>query len=323
MAWIDQVDQQGQVWLVNWDNAYRILRSCVRAEATLKHARTVSERMFFLGPRHTRVEIDWNMVRAETDQKVQTLWPQFFNSVASSMATGREMLLDARRRAIAANQTIEARQKSSHAQSLQSMDSAVFHGECAVEVFKFIRDFSAGVLVTGATLVAGGAAAGIALAGGGLMKGVAKYQDTGNIGASIAEGSTEIVFGLIKAKSFMVGAERTRGGDIIMLVIGVKLSVGVEWGKAVLEGRSTAEALAYALGKVGLTKAFGTIPLDRMGFLGRVVMRNRDVATTVQASLSSIAAKKATGAAIQWAGAQPKPPTPAMMDAGVPPGSSL
>jgi hypothetical protein len=72
--------------------------------------------------------------------------------------------------------------------NMQRIDQAVKDYDADIRIARWIRDTSADGLMVGASVMSGGAATSL-LAGGSFLKGEAKFQDSGSIGAAVLEGA--------------------------------------------------------------------------------------------------------------------------------------
>jgi hypothetical protein len=120
--------------------------------------------------------------------------------------------------------------------NMRNINQAVDDYQSAVDVSKFVRDTSADGLMVGASVMSGGAAVAV-MGAGSFLKGEAKFQDTGSVGAGVMEGAGSFVFAYVKlGKSFSFKQ------DMVLALIqapyksATELVGGASLGKAALSG---------------------------------------------------------------------------------------
>lgn len=98
-------------------------------------------------------------------------------------------------------------------QNMANINDAVEDYEAHVETAKLVRDLSAEGLMVGAAVLSGGAAVTV-LGAGSFLKGTAKFQDTGSIGAGLMEGAGSFVFGYVK-----LGKKFSLKQDVVLAIV--------------------------------------------------------------------------------------------------------
>jgi hypothetical protein len=228
---------------IDWSIVRRLVRSHYLAYHQLNYGRVVSlsdshwyNPMSWSLPDVSQIEVDWDMVhsRAESDADVET----------------RDMAAQAKTNAAAVAQRLEAmidtaaRNRESFIDwmgvvqtgNMRSISEAVDAYDSQIEIAKFVRDTSADGLMVGASVMSGGAALGV-MAGGSMLKGEAKFQDTGSVGAGVLEGAGSFVFAYVK-----LGKTFSFKQDMLLALVqapykaGTELVGGATVGKAVLSG---------------------------------------------------------------------------------------
>jgi hypothetical protein len=145
------------------------------------------------------------------------------------------------------------------------INEAVSKYDMAIEGAKITRDASIDTLVVGATVATGGTGGAlIAIAGGaGTAKGLAKYQDTNNVGAAMITGTVGAMTTLLKipADKMPKGAEKI-GTEAVIVFLDVVGDVGSD----MATGKSVQDALTDAtikqVASLGIGKAGDKIKVE-------------------------------------------------------------
>lgn len=166
-------------------------------------------------------------------------------------------------------------QRSASHETFANIELSVARGETGLAIAKQVRDLSATTLVVGSSVMTGGAAVAV-LGGGSVLRGVSKYQTSGNIGSAVLSATGSFVVGAIplgggslKAGASLaarVGGESIRYGErAALIVVGAQLDAQFEGATALIEGRSAREALRAAATRFGIDLISGGIGtgLDR------------------------------------------------------------
>jgi hypothetical protein len=121
--------------------------------------------------------------------------------------------------------------------NMHKISEATEDYEGQVELLRFVRDTSADGLMVGASIMSGGAAGFAALRAGSILKGVAKWQDSGSIAAGILEAEGSLVFGCVR-----LGKKFSFKGDMVIALFqsayktGTELVAGSTMKKALISG---------------------------------------------------------------------------------------
>lgn len=231
---------------IDWSVVRRLVRSYYLAYHQLNYAQevTLSDSHWYNPlswslPDVSHIEVDWEAVRrrtdADTDAEMRDLTRQAQSNAAAVAYSVKSMIGTA------------AKNKESfidwmgdvQTQNMKNIDKAVDDYQSHIEVAQFVRDTSADGLMVGASLMSGGAA--LALMGAGsTLKGTAKFQDTGSVGAAVMEGAGTFVFAYVKlGKSFSFKQDMILALVQAPYVAGTELVGGSTVGKAALRGALT------------------------------------------------------------------------------------
>jgi hypothetical protein len=228
---------------IDWSVIRRLVRSHYLAYHQLNYGQEVTlsdshwyNPMSWSLPDVSHIEVDWDAVRrrtdADTDDDMQDITRQAQSNAAAVVYRVESMIETA------------ARNKESfidwmgdvQTQNMQNINRAVDDYQSHIEVARFVRDTSVDGLMVGASIMSGGAAVAV-MGAGSTLKGTAKFQDTGSVGAAVMEGAGSFVFAYVKlGKSFSFKQ------DMILALVqapykaGTELVGGASVGKAVLSG---------------------------------------------------------------------------------------
>jgi hypothetical protein len=298
MAWQFVLDGQNKEWAVDVDAMYALVRANVRAVETRKRATVKRTSEGFWAPTIASVEIDYTGLREFVDTESKRWWADTTKRLAA--LPGEQVVQDLtllRQETDAKTRDLEKIQRAAMAETQKEIEGVVSAGENAVEVLQVVRDVCATTLVAGATVLSGGAALAALGAGAGL-KSASKYQDTGNVGAAVIEGTSTMVIGMIgiAGKGVQVASDKR-----VLLIVGSALDGAFDGTKALIDGQSGAVALEVAVAKFGLSVAGGALPIDKLANWQQLVIN-----TAV-----GVATDKATGAIPpKPKGLPPTPPAP-------------
>jgi hypothetical protein len=228
---------------IDWSVVRRLVRSYYIAYHQLNYGREVTlsdsrwyNPMSWSLPDVSQIEVDWDAVRraadADTDDDLRSMRAQ-----AKTDPAGVAYRLESMIEAAARNKEAFVDWMGNiQTQNMHSIDEAVDAYESKIEIAKFVRDSSADGLMVGASVMSGGAALAV-MGAGSMLKGEAKFQDTGSVGAGVMEGAGSFVFAYVK-----LGKAFSFKQDMVLALVqasyktGTELVGGAAVGKATLSG---------------------------------------------------------------------------------------
>lgn len=250
-------DKKGKLYYYNKDNIQQVCNAWAKNAALVRYKRA-QHSMPFGGKMFTLELPDWvkDTTSAKADNLAHEIRRIFHNQGAETAIQQLNSIRNQTKKYLQTYFETVEQVNTDNAGYIKKMDNGVFWS-------KLTRDLSASALVVGAGMIAASAAAAaaavaegatvvtaagatytnaaIALTGGSALKGVAKFQDTGNIGAAGIEFICEMGVGLLgfgaasKAEQLMVvlfakmPAEATKslvGGDSLTQVAVATLAEG-------------------------------------------------------------------------------------------------
>ncbi len=153
----------------------------------------------------------------------------------------KEELFDIERAGRDAAEALKKKQKQATRRSMRNINDKVEAWGAAVEVAKFTRDASVDVILVTGGVMSGGTA--LALGGtGSLLKGVYKYQDTGNVAASVMESTVSFVTFVIPSPD----AGMSKGMARTLLFTKTTVEFSGKTAVGLVEGKSLGEATLSA-----------------------------------------------------------------------------
>ncbi|MDZ4391871.1 hypothetical protein [Cypionkella sp.] len=271
MPWTVVVDAQGQRWGVNKEGVYLMLRAALRAEKIKARSKITSVDNGFLMPTTFLFETDWSGLRADVDEETNTFYLDAAGRLARDPASMRANLLGMIGRGRSDFNAVEGMRRRATRQSSESISNNVSGWETALAVAQFTRDTSATILVVGAGLLSGGAAFGV-LGAGSVLRGTATYQDTGNVGAAVINGSGTFIVGMVG----IAGANPAlmRSEQLQLMFVGSGLQGGVQGAQSLVEGKTPKQALQQAAVSAGFNLLGSAVggKIENMSFSTRLVV---------------------------------------------------
>jgi hypothetical protein len=228
---------------IDWSVVRRLVRSHYLTYHQLNYAQevTLSDSHWYNPlswslPDVSNIEVDWDTVKrktdADTDKELQDLTKQAHSNAAAVAYRVKSMIETAAKNKEAFIDWMGDVQT----QNMKNINKAVDDYQSHIDLARFVRDTSADGLMVGASVMTGGAALAV-MGAGSTLKGTAKFQDTGSVGAAVMEGAGSLMFACVKlGKSF--GFKQ----DMILALIqapykaGTELVGGSTLGKAALSG---------------------------------------------------------------------------------------
>ena len=223
------------LYAVDWEILMRICRSAVRARSTVSNAKRNVESPW-IGADVVTLDVNWEQVRVEVERDSKAVYQNMVNEARTSMSRAAAFMQRMVAETKYYNDEFRRRQREASDQTMKNVDKSVNRLETTVDVLKGIRDFSAEFLVVSAGAFTGGAGLALGAGGGALLKGSAKWEDTGNFGAGVLTASTELLFTVIPVKFRADGMSRA-GRQVAGLII-AHIKPGVEIVKSVYEGKT-------------------------------------------------------------------------------------
>ncbi|MFQ5515735.1 MAG: hypothetical protein ACE5FG_15095 [Myxococcota bacterium] len=232
-------------YVVDWDTVAALVKSHQTAKLQMESAQTkkASETRWWNPfswsmPDVEWVEVDWDRVRDMSQVMSAIEVVNLINRSERNMRTEANHLRDMVRETGRVKERFLNRLHSAQQRNSREIEKSVQSYETQIGAAKFVRDTSAGTLMVGATFLSGGAAAAVVGVSSGL-KGVAKFQDTGSLGAATLEATGNMIFWFIPVKAKASGAELSKLGEGVLLVV----EAGWETGTSLVEGKTLVEAL--------------------------------------------------------------------------------
>ena len=255
--WVRYTKSDG-IWEINIPNLEFFMRSCAHADAVLKNSTTNTE-FVALGPDLTTVDVNWPAARNDRDESAAATLQEFYDRLDATRSGRilRELLVTMKVRSDANDRAYLEKVRRAQKQTNINIESSVATGKAVESVAVFARDASATVLLTGATVMTGGAILPLVgvLAAGTSLKFVAKYQDTGDVEAASYTATGELALTLIG-----IGAAKLAISQPLRTVIALVGSTGSAGGIAVLEGKDAVDKMSgKAAGGVADRVAFRSI----------------------------------------------------------------
>ena len=308
MPWTVVVDVQGQRWGVNKEGVYLMLRAALRAEKIKARSQITSVENGFLMPTTYLFETDWSGLRADVDQETNTFYLDAAERLSRDPGGMRSNLLGMMARGRSDFNAVEAMRRRATRQSSESISNNVTGWETALAVAQFTRDTSATILVVGAGLLSGGAAFGV-LGAGSVLRGTATYQDTGNVGAAVINGSGTFIVGMVGIAGGNPALMRSE--QIQLMFVGSGLQGGVQGAQSLVEGKTPKQALRQAAVSAGFNLLGSAVGgrIENMSFSTRLVVGgvidttgNALTAATVPTPAPQAIARPAVAGNLDYAG---------------------
>jgi hypothetical protein len=228
---------------IDWSVVRRLVRSHYLTYHQLSYAQevTLSDSRWYNPlswsmPDVSNIEVDWDTVHrktdSDTDQELKELTKQAQSNAAAVAYRVKSMIETA------------AKNKESfidwmgdvQTQNMKSINKAVDEYQSHIDLARFVRDTSADGLMVGASVMTGGAALAV-MGAGSTLKGTAKFQDTGSVGAAVLEGAGSLMFACVKlGKSFSFKQDMMLALIQAPYKTGTELVGGSTLGKALLSG---------------------------------------------------------------------------------------
>lgn len=258
--WISIRDKAARNWHLNSAGLTTFTRQYVYAELLNEKSQVVrkTERIDLSfgikvnGPELVSVETDFDAIRKARDVRSHVLHKKLNHLIQDNGKKAFDELVQMRLHLKRNQDELRRKQQVASAETMSNVNRLVAKAKCGEEVATVVRDLSATVLVVGAAFLTGGAAAGV-LGTGSALKGVGKYEESGNIGAGVLEASGTFVVGLINVAPALAESGKAvtlaqrwapAAGEtsVAILLIGAQTDAALEVGKSAIDGASAKEA---------------------------------------------------------------------------------
>jgi hypothetical protein len=262
MAYIEVPSTDG-LYMIDYDLVNRILHDSYYLQGKYLGSEVIPEKEGWGLPETYFVKVPYKASRvyAETMRSSYDVagriasFMQGLNGNSSQLPTGdriesfKHRLHEIERAGRESAQKLKQRQDDASRRSMRNINKKVDQWGTAVEVAKFTRNASADVLLVGGSVVTGGSATLALGAAGSIFKGAAKYQDTGNLAASVVEANVSFVTFFIPGPKD--GMSKAMARTLIFTKAKTEFAGGTAVGLA--EGKDLAEAAVSS----GVDVAFG------------------------------------------------------------------
>lgn len=257
-------------YFVHKDLASRIVYDHFFNKYCFINSRTVkTERSMFLPDSH-HYEVDVDRATAEAKREVDLFWHtralrrfaddwkncQSIQIRGSDLLGLREQLYAMQDMSKWYKAELKKKQQAAFSRTMQEIDRYVDGWETATEVAKFVRDVSVDAMLVSASVVSGGAAAALA-AGGSVLKGVGKWEDTGSFTAGAITAGVSFIVVVIPDGDKIAHLGGTTARALFFTKASTNIVGGI--GVGVLEGKSLEQATFESAMDVGLSTAAGAL----------------------------------------------------------------
>lgn len=217
-------------------------------------------------PEIQTVDTDWEKVASSTHRAVANQMADYRKRSALHM---RDIAYDVKQKleqTHSMKRDLKSWLRDIQKDNIAAMQAAENSYTGLVEACRFVRDTSTDIVAVGSTIATGGAAVGL-LAGGSMLKGVYKYQDTGRLGASILQGTGSMLLGAFKIKA---APTLSKSGEYVLIVAqgalegATALASGKSFGDAVAKGTikiATASGAKWAFDREFVKNLFKHMPV--------------------------------------------------------------
>jgi hypothetical protein len=254
--WIPFTDpRSNQVWQISQEGLYLLCRANARANLIIDNSSVETHDGGLVNPNTFLVQTDWDSVRKSTDSATLTLFNDAETRIAIDGVANMVINLAALRlETTQKTKALESMQAKAQSDTFFSINATINGLEVAEDFAKFVRDASATALLAGAAVLTGGVALEV-VAGASALKGVATFQDTGNVGAAVVQATGTFVVGALPIKAPGVVFSSAQDKILVFVASGMDgMFTGVE---AVAEGKSGSIALKQAAARAGLDALVG------------------------------------------------------------------
>jgi hypothetical protein len=301
MPW--QFIQNGNTqFAIDWDIVRRILKTYYTALYQLNYGQVVklSDSSWYNPfswslPEISNIEVDWDMVRRDAQGNIASDLVYFRGLAQSNAAEGARLLGGMIDDAASFKEEFVDWMGDVQTENMHAINKSVDDYDSQIKIAQFVRDSSNDGLMVGASLMSGGTATAF-LGAGSFLKGTAKFQDTGCVGAAVMEGVGSFGFAYVK-----LGKKFSFDQDMALAVLqanwkmGTELAAGDSAGKVALSGglKLTGPVVDQAF-KIGP----GRTIFDRIA-LPIVVDYGKDLGDGVFKSVTPELASKLAGKIVQ------------------------
>lgn len=266
MPWTYYSDDRGRKWQINQLGLWLLVRQHVYNMALRRRSHIKRIHQTF-GPDEVSVETDFQGIAAERDRLSAPLCTQLEQQSIKDGAQTLARLTELRQQTERSVEEVRRLQHTASTELRQNIDRSVNRGEIGLAVSKGALAFSSTTLIIGSSLISGGAAVGL-LGGGSLLKGVARLEESGNVGSAILTATGSFVVGALPltlgevkiGESIMheYGGRALKLGErAVLVLVGAGVDAQLQACNALLEGKSGKEALKAAAYRLGVDLVAG------------------------------------------------------------------
>lgn len=263
---------RGTDFEVDWNVVERLCMSYWRTYYQLRRNDTISmcesswyNPFSWKMPEMQTLEVDWDGVRGSAQNACVADMLAYAGRASTSMPDiAREMKFRVEQTAVQ-RRAFTTMLKDIQSANIKAMNAAESDYTGLIEASRFVRDTSADIVAIGSTVATGGV--GVALLGtSSSLKGFGKYQDTGQVGASVLYGAGSMLLGAFKVN----GLKLTTAGEYTLIIAQGVLEGGTSWmagdgfAQAITTGglKVASTGAAHALfGRIIVKKVFSKLPV--------------------------------------------------------------
>lgn len=237
-------------YIINWDVVFQIARSFfVSAYVIQRRKEKIIRHNFGWSAETIEIEVPWSEVRDAAQKSAEDQLKKWQKGSSSINLLKQE--LNSMYNCTVQNQNLFKQIcRSAHSSSMNSLNSSIEKIENTIKYAEFTRDASHSLTLVGATFLSGGTA--VAFAGAGsALSGVAKYQDTQNLGAAVLTTTASFITTILPigvAKSGIKSA--ALDGYVVIVESAFDLTGNM------MEGDSISLALQKTTGNLAVKSAF-------------------------------------------------------------------
>lgn len=249
------IDDGRGIWIIDWSVVKMIIRNYMHYDSILRHSRmnAISQVDWYnpfswAMPTMMQYEVDWSSQNIDKEYLSGEMLAEFVQRASESVASLKVKLANLIQLTHEKKLQFRSNLQSASKQTSENINKAVNTYNRLTDGARIVRDTSAEVVLVGATVLSGGAAAG-AIAAGSAMKGIATYQDTGSVGAALIETTGTVIISIIPLGRKATGAVALTKKELVAYE-GAVLFLEVQF--EVAKGLASGESLKSALAKGGV-----------------------------------------------------------------------
>jgi hypothetical protein len=271
--WMPGIDKSMRTFQLNAPELMRLCKTYAHNKGVHLNSTEMAVDDGILSPEYKTIKTDWKKVDEYTGKTSAAFFQRLLATCYESATRGEKEIAKLRDAALALGNANSELDRVVTKQSLAALEKKIGRADTAVKILTAVRNTSAEFILVASTGGLSGGAAVAGAAGGALMKGGFKYQDTGSLGAATIEAASSFALAKIPigaGSKGLTSAEKF----VVLVFMEVPVTVASQTAMAHISGEKPGKELIKSFSQMGVESVGEALFKNSRVGMGLVALAN-------------------------------------------------